>query len=395
MPTIQSYIMDDRECDECGYNLKGLPEGAKCPECGTPTRKRTTRSSGTMSSEAPTRFVRKLRSGFRLGSLGIIVAVLLSGAGLIFFGALAWVGGIFLITSKRPNRDQIVHDSILDDDRIRKMIRGASIAWPIYSLLIFALMQLHTTAAPPKLLTIPLTALMLLSGAIAWIGLIPTCIYLAELGYWASHDHLAQRLRSSAWTMAVFGVISVVLSGIGVMHIAPSSAAIFVRGFTLFIVTIAVIVFFFTVLQLSSVMTWVIRHQRLAAGSAQRVRERIERDLRSPSTVTTGLFCESCGYDLDGLPIGGRCPECGESFAARTPMPILDPATMHLDRDESEIEILDGENKGIYFNEELDADGKPKPGGTPYTPSTTDIPDEGDIPLSGDDPEDANPPSLA
>ncbi len=401
MSTAESYISTDRQCDHCSYNLRGLPEGSKCPECGTPIRKRSKKSSGTMSNEAPTRFVRLLWTGFSLASLAIIGSIVVPiflgiflfmgvTTGVIYWMAIAlnflapflWVAGIWLVTSPRPNQGQIIPDKVLDSDRYRMLIRIASIAWPIYLLASMSIAALTSKPTPPSaLLMAPLSLTHLASGTIAWIGLMPTCVYFAELGHWASHDHLAQRLRSTAWAMAVFGTITVVLSAIAALNIAPSDAAAFLRMFIIFLVVIAVVVFLLTVIELTSVMKWVIKHQKLAAGSADRVRARIEREITAHGTIATGLKCQVCNYDLDGLPFGGYCPECGESYADMTPLPILDPAKMHLDRDESEIEIEEGNNRGIYFNQELDAFGKPKTTGHRFEPEDDPIPDQGDIPL--------------
>lgn len=413
MSTVQSYIMDDRECDQCGYNLKGLPEGSKCPECGKSIRKRTKRSAGTMSVEAPTRFVRKLQIGFVLASAAVIGLIgiplllvifivtgvfswmLIYGAyGLLFLSPFLWVGGVWLITSKRPGQGVIVPDKVLDNDRYRLIVRLMSSAWPLYVLLTITIFFLNrATATPSQILTIPLLIVSFITGIIAWVGLLPTCVYFAEVAYWASHDYLAERLRSTAWAMAVFGTLSVLLTGIASAGIAPSSAAAFVNIFTILLSVLAVIVFLFTVIQLTSVMTWVIKHQDLAAGSQDRVLERINHDINSPGTVAAGMLCISCKYDLEGLPYGGSCPECGLSYAHLTPLPILDPAKMHSDRDETEIEIEEGQNKGIYFNDELDAYGKPRATGVPFTPTNLDIPDEGDIPLADAEPFEPDDPN--
>ena len=408
MSTPQTYIQTDRACDQCEYNLKGLPTDGNCPECGAPIRRRATRTSGTMSQEAPTSFVNKLTLGFTIATIGMLltstgqlIAIMyavsnymtyifypmnpkaLVTAGMFKFpGALIWVVGISIIIAKRPNRENIIHDKTLDNDQLRKVVLLVSIAWPIYALAGLAMAKLNIATAPPStVLTIPLSIVSFISGMIAWIGLIPTCVYFAELGYWASHDHLAQRLRGTAWTMATFGIFVVLLSAIKAMSGSMGAAAGFVSIFAFMILCVALLVFLFTVIQLRSVMRWVANHQQLAAGSADRVRERVERDINTSGVITTGLKCRVCKYDLNGSPYGGCCPECGESYADFTPLPILDPAKMHTDRDESEIDIEEGENKGIYFNQELDASGKPRATSVAFTPEISDIPDEGDIPL--------------
>jgi hypothetical protein len=360
-----------------------------------------------MSIEAPTRFVRLLQLGFSLTTIaiiglvsipllsaififtGLLSSALLTGASaLLFLAPFLWVGGVWLITSKRPGKGVIVPDKVLDNDRFRLTVRLMSAAWPIYTLATIIIFYSNTAATPPgRAFIIPLSILSFISGIIAWIGLLPTCVYFAEVAFWASHNHLAERLRSTAWAMAVFGTISVLLTGISSMGIAPSSAAAFASIFTIMLSVLAVVVFLFTVVQLTSVMTWVIKHQSLAAGSHDRVLDRINHDINSPGTVAAGMLCRSCKYDLEGCPYGGACPECGLSYADITPMPILDPAKMHNDHDESEIEVAQGENRGIYFNSELDAYGKPRSSSNPYAPDMNNIPDEGDIPLSDDHPD--------
>ena len=382
-------IMTDRECSHCGYNLRGLPSESRCPECGTPCKKIfQSKASGTMSIEASTNFVRMLRTGFMLasiGAIGIIGMLLFSAEGLLIITSFFWVSGIWMVTSPRQGRGTIIHDDILDNDRFRLIIRFANFGWLAYGLSMLAVSMLMGGAGNSSmLLKLPLLFLVFVTGAVSWISLIPTSIYLAELSYWASNDRLAQRLRSTAWTMAFFGILTVVLTAIRALNIAPSGAAAFLSIFTILILVICVFVFLIAVLQLSSVMNWVIKHQHMSAGSADRVRKRIERDIQGPGKFVTGIWCDVCKYDLDGLPQGGKCPECGEPYEESThsaPV-ILDPANMYLDRDRSEIEIEEGDNKGIYFNTELDAYGKPKVNGRAFTELDDSLPDEGDIPLA-------------
>lgn len=389
--------MTDRECSQCGYNLRGLPSESRCPECGTISKKLfQNQATGKMSDEASTRFVRMLRTGFMLasvGAIGIIGMLLFSAEGLLIFTSLFWISGIWMVTSPRQGRGTIIHDDILDNDRYRLIIRSANLIWPIYGLSMLAVSSMMGgPTAPTMLIKLPLFLILFVTGAVSWISLIPTCIYLAELSYWASNERLAQRLRGTAWTMAFFGILTVLLTAIRAINIGPSSAAAFLSVFTILILVICVFVFLIAVLQLSSVMNWVIKHQHMSAGSSDRVRKRIERDIQGPGKFVTGIICDVCKYDLDGLPHGGKCPECGEPYFDtdhEAPV-ILDPANMHLDRDRTEIEIEEGDSKGIYFNSELDAYGKPKIDGHAFTPTDIpnpddSLPDEGDIPLADGD----------
>ncbi len=384
MSTTESYITTDRECTRCNYNLRGLPSNGKCPECGLTVVRYTSRTTGTMSDEAPSNFVRQLQAGFVLAFIGAVGSILSPSSIVMVISTSLWIGGIYLTTMRRPGRGTIIPDRVLDNDRFRLILRSMNATWLVYAMLLMAFHAVSSAPNPSGLLTVPIIILLILTGAIAWAAFIPTSIYFAELSYWASHDNFAQRLRGTAWAMAVFGTLAVLLSAISMINIAVSPAASFLLIFVMIILVIAFVTFFITVLQLASVMSWVVKHQRMAEGSSQRVRERIERDIARPGTIATGLHCEYCDYDLDGLPLGGVCPECGESFADQTStVMVLDPAKMYKDRDESEIEVSEGDQrKGIYFNSEMDAFGKPKASGQTFDGFEQAIPDEGDIPLS-------------
>lgn len=392
MSAPAATIMTDRQCDHCGYNLKGLAEGSKCPECGAPARRLGVRTSGMMTDEAPTRFIKKLRLGFTLASIAILASIVLRFVHLGLIASGFWVAGIWLITSARPGVGHIRPDKVLDNEHMRSIIRYASFAWPVYSLSSLGQGLMIAPggggATGPGLLLGVLSVITMLTGITAWFSLIPTSVYFAEISYWASHNNLSDRLRATAWSLAVFGTIGAILTAMAVL--AGSTAAIFVGIIIWLIIALTLVIFGLTTIQLRAVMSWVIRHQVLAAGSPERIRKRMERETMRPGHIATELFCHRCGYDLLGLPFGGDCPECGESYADFTPMPVRDPAKMPSYHDNSELELEKGEGRGVYFNDQLDASGKPKAGDVPYTPQI-EVPDEGDIPLSMDDEAQAPP----
>jgi len=395
MSTIETNITTDRECDHCGYNLKGLPMGGKCPECGSPVRRKSIRTSGFMSEEAPTRFVRNLQTGFLLASLAIIISVLGTFTGrasefINVFAAFMWIAGIFFITLKRPGIGSIRPDIVLDDDRVRLTVRLLNLSWPAGALISAAHAALISTPSGGNSFAVgSLAVLESVIGIVSWIGMIPTSIYLAELAYWSSHDNLAHRMRGAAWILAVIGTLTAVMTGFGLL--LNSGTLLFLAIFPSIIIFFTIIVYNFTFFQMAHVMHWVIKHQRLAASSFERVEERRKKEEKYKGRIVDDMPCDFCGYNLIGLEQGGSCPECGTLFTLQTGHAIRDPAKTPSYHDNSDLEVGEGENKGVFFNDQLDAYGKPRASGVPYTPET-EVPDDGEIPLALNDEENSESP---
>ncbi|HCT46570.1 MAG: hypothetical protein CMJ35_06985 [Phycisphaerae bacterium] len=394
MSTAQIKITTDRECDHCGYNLKGLPIEGKCPECGAPIRRLSLRTSGTMTDEAPTRFVRKLRMGFAFASAAIVGSLFVEIFSLypllnIPLSCL-WVAGIFIITSKRPGKGHIRPDKVLDNDRLRLIVRLANLTWPARTLITAAIFALQSNPAGGSISAINALAVLGTIVQIAsWVCMIPTSIYLAELAYWASHDNLAHRMRGAAWILAVIGTLVAVMTGLSIVFTSP---LILVLTFLpAMIVLVTILVYNFTFIQMTLVMHHVIYHQHLVATSFERKEARRKKEEQYKGRIVDDTPCDRCGYNLIGLEPGSPCPECGTLVSHPTVPAIRDPAKTPSYHDNSDLEVEQGENKGVFFNDQLDAYGKPKSTGVAYTPAI-EVPDDGEIPLAMGDEDEAETP---
>jgi predicted Zn-ribbon and HTH transcriptional regulator len=383
MSTIHTNITTDRECDHCGYNLKGLPMGSKCPECGTPVRRLSSKTSGTIMDEAPTRFVRKLRLGFLLATASIILTILFplfgpdSAIPEIFF-SLLWLLGIFIFTQRRPKVAGMRADKILDNDKFRLIVRAANITWPIRALCLAALEALNATQTGGSPLLVGFVEIMVMIFAIAsWISMIPTSIYVAELAYWSAHNNLADRMRGCAWILAVIGTLASAMTGVGMVLNWPLLVGLTFIPWLIILVT--VLVYNLTFFQMTHVMHWVIKNQVHAAGSFERMEERRKKEEQYRGRIVDDTPCDRCGYNIIGLEPGSPCPECGTLVSHPTRPEIRDPAKTRSYHDNSPIDV-----EGYEGEINHDSARGPDAAGVPYSPQT-EVPDEGDIPLSMDD----------
>lgn len=388
MASFKEYIISDRPCDKCGYNLNGLPKDGNCPECGQPIRRTPAAAgprSGTMSAEAPTRYVRLLLTGFAILSVSIVGMVianmvmlysaivtpicswtlsqrLISGL-LIGSVHLLWPLGIWLVTTPRVQTKGIVRNDILDNPRARTIVRFGSYGWGIQWLFLY--FTLASVCSPTWTSAIGTETLMTgyaVFSLIGWLGLIPASVYIGDLAFWSAHETIGARLRSTAWAMSVFGLLTVLTALI--MPLISFMLLVATAGATL--------VFLISILQVTNVLHWVIKHQEYAAGSRDRIAERVQRESTHRGCVSTGLRCRKCKYDLNGLPHGGCCPECGESYADITPIPVRDPAKSV--RNEPDLELVESTHQEIIPSDQLDTLGNRRP------PKPDE--DDGPIPLA-------------
>jgi len=382
----------ERVCDACGYSLAGLPKGTACPECGAASRAEVRAlHDATMSVEAPAWFVKKLRLGALLcmasilGVAGSLVALVVGGflnigglLGVLIFivfvvvavaSPILWPIGVWMLSSPRRGIGEVTRDGVLDNDALRNATRGLACAFP--AAIGLAVLANATGVTSP--IVHGFIELVWIAG---WIGLVPLSVYLSAVAYWATDHGAANSLQGTAWIMCASGTLVALFEILGRTSLPISAAAPFISIFLYAILVIAIGFLFYRIMGLGSSISWVLANQQARAGSAERVRRKIEDRTGAPNRVAD-MTCNECGYDLSGLPLGGACPECGESYADRTNRPIRDPALDRPRHDSSDIPI-----EGLEFDPDTDA---PAPRTPEPMRAEMEIPDEGDIPLADDD----------
>ncbi|MEQ8769826.1 MAG: hypothetical protein RIB60_04880 [Phycisphaerales bacterium] len=389
-PVDDARINEDRECPNCGYNLRGLSKGGTCPECGRKIGGKTaSRYRDNLTYAAPS-YLRTLCRGLWIMAASLpILPFSLCFAAAAPIGSGVWALGAWIALTKRPLTDDTRPDAVLDSDKLRAVARWMQLPLVVGSVLLWLGMQV-TAGTPVATILGVLAGLSLLAGV---VGYIPLSIYLTAIADWASHESAAGRLRASAWFMCVLGAGMAVCFGVPVLRFF---------GLWLFVAWLtSVVVFLVTIVQLANAVQWAVKNQRYAEGSAARVAQRKAKRLAAPSVVHD-MECRRCGYDLEGMPFGGACPECGESYADATPLPIRD-VPRRAPEDEAPLPLADDEDgeanrdKTIRFStrfgSEQHAAGGPTPRSgpdpsapRPFKPDPAD-PDGEAIPLEPEGPE--------
>lgn len=373
---MQNVITETRLCRKCEYDLKGLKVGGTCPECGEPIRaKRSLSAREGHMTDAPPRFVRAVVFGFALMSAGILatfvgLALTLFGVVLgplsLLVGAAAYPAGVVILSRPRPEPFAERENPMLDSAKFRTGVRVAAGFWA-GALSLVAIGGLVAISGSPGVGS----GFMLAGGLVgvgALIGLVPTSIFIAELEFWMSDDDGGWQLRGAAWCMMIFGVLAVPLALF--MPLFAFMAALVVFG--------AAFVLFRHIIGCVTQARWVLRYQEQKEGQAERITERLRDRTERGGTVAGSTPCLECGYELRGLPYGGRCPECGASYADRTPVPTRRPPSRRPEDDEPiALDETDTPPKG-FIRSRMPSFGK-----VPPPPPRDDTP----IPLAGDAPE--------
>lgn len=251
LPTI---IGHDRPCPGCGYNLIGLAVGGVCPECGRPITSVVRKGLDDTLIDAPRPYLKRFASaltagfiGLALNVLGLFTALSLAVVNSVFgfygtvgpngavgpqlriptpsdglfaaafvLGSALWLAGLIVATLPRPTPPSAPESREREWSRMRVAAWLTQGAWPFASIVILILALAAPAPAPGGSMPAWVAALATLALAATLVaigGLVPAAILLARYADWIPDTDLGWRMRTSAWSIGVFGSL-ILLTGV-------------------------------------------------------------------------------------------------------------------------------------------------------------------------------------
>jgi hypothetical protein len=196
-------IDQDKPCEYCGYNLRGLAYGKACPECGTPIRYR--REPDLPFYEMPLPLIK----GFRLSCwmailafLGIVACWLIPGLGggpvigpvLMLVVVGLWLTAVWRLTQPL-NVPQAVAHGLSPRSRLRNAARWLQPGWALAAGSLAANQAQAALAFPTPLFD----SLFVVGVLIGIVGIAALALFLARFANWVRDEFAARAFTTAVW----------------------------------------------------------------------------------------------------------------------------------------------------------------------------------------------------
>lgn len=211
-----SAIAVDLDCKKCGYNLRGLREDGRCPECGTPVGLST---RGDLLRFSDPDWVESVAKGLAIILWMILIGILMGIVGgilgrltapvvthaITFLTQLMSFYGVWLMTT--PDPGGIGEDK---DITARKVVRFALVVGLVAGPLEFVIEEI-SMSEPARLL---LGLLILAAGLVSLAGEFAKFVYYEKLAHRVPNRELADRARFLRWAYVITLGIVLVIGGL-------------------------------------------------------------------------------------------------------------------------------------------------------------------------------------
>lgn len=272
-------IGDDRSCIACGYALRGLREGQRCPECGRPIL--AIRAEGL--AEAQTAHLRRLARALLPGVLAWAGAMLLwfwvfyglLGSVIVYVAAFTVVCALLSIFGVTAVWPQIHSPRHRAEHRLPAALRGVLLAAiALTGALLLVRTRWNSPIGPGAL--IALAAFV----ALAWLGLQTlACLLLRQVAIAGHDDALGDRFWNISWAIGLcaafwapfFALTQIIQTRSGFVPVCCMS------GYLVAIGLLAAQLFFaHSLLQVRAMVRWSLRYREQFDDKTRRMMKRVE-----------------------------------------------------------------------------------------------------------------------
>lgn len=273
----------DHRCTHCGYNLRGLPRGGRCPECGTVARMSRSATYGhTPMVEVSKRYLHWLSVGlFMMGcTFGLPIAILLISLlffeiqsrvllGTVYLGCVLWPVGVLIALRPRPLK-QNAGAGLFGREWL--VLRGLVAVTQVGAFCL----NLGFSFAAEVTGSFVLWVASGVFGVIWLLGMSALCVYLAELAWWGEDDQGQSWFHNCAWGIGIGSLGSLVCAG---LYIPTESIVLLVFGTPFVLVMLlSVLGMVIKVFSLASTVRWAIRNAESAQARDARIAEKQRRE---------------------------------------------------------------------------------------------------------------------
>lgn len=274
-PLMAGRIIDhDRDCEACGYNLRGLRIGGRCPECGVSIRLGGASARDALS-DAPLADVRRLRNGAHLAVACVpllvaapFVVLWLDAPPAVIAPVMAGVTALWWLstwlTTPVMDTEGARARGLGPRSTVRRWARWLQLGWPAGWFLLAVLIS-GPMAAAPALTVNALTVAIVVAATAAMIGLALHSLLLRAIAEWCCNDFGLRMFELAMWGIGatlVLGLIAVLPP----LRISSCAAAVSWTG--------GLIAFMAGLLSLGRSLRWSHRHAEQRFDRDRRLRDR-------------------------------------------------------------------------------------------------------------------------
>ncbi len=279
---MQGGLIDvDKQCDQCGYILRGLSYGGACPECGTPIVLRPERD--LPFHEMPLPLIKQFRVNSWIATLSAagFVGLLVFGRGLVgsavgvavpFVGLIIiWIYAVWRLTPVLDQPQAAAH-GFSRGGRLRVAARWLQLGWVAAALSIPLSVLFSRSPFGFGLFT----TLFFVGLGLGLLGLVCFVMFLRRFAGWVGDEFAEKAFNLAVWGNVIAIPLTFAIANLvfGVSPLQLIVSFIFMLPIVVLLI-VSMLAFPVGLLSLSRSVDWSVVHSRREAERARALREKM------------------------------------------------------------------------------------------------------------------------